>query len=374
MNGVVETVLGAPNTSNNRVQDMQVLADGKIVVVGARNGNGFGQDIFLVRYLASGAIDTTFGINGVKDIPLTRQNEFARSLFIETDGSLLVTGNFALTDTDRGNLIGTGFVLKLRNTVGTALVNLTVSKVGTGTVTSSPAGIDCGGTCVASVTPGAMLTLTAAPSMGSTFAGWSGGGCSGNGTCVVTVSMATTVTATFSGGAISLLAVQSRKTHGAAGPQDLAIEPGIAISGAVTVEPRTIGTGHTIVFQFSGPVSSADVTAKDAQSVDVGTVATGFTGNELVITLTNVPNNRRATISVNNVNATGLNVSRTMGFLVGDVNNSRSVNPSDITAVKARSGQTTTPSNFQFDVNATGAINASDINAVKSRSGATLLP
>ena len=90
--------------------------------------------------------------------------------------------------------------------------------------------------------------------------------------------------------------------------------------------------------------------------------------------LANVPNNRRATISVNNVNATGLNVSRAMGFLIGDVNNSRSVNPSDIAAVKARSGQTTTPSNFQFDVNATGTINASDILAAKARSGTALLP
>ncbi len=371
VNGVVETIVGTPGSTTNLAQDMQVLPDGKILVAGHRSA--LGRDVFLIRYLQSGTVDASFGSGGVKDIALTRQNEVVRSLAIDNDGSLLVIGSTSLTDTDRGNLIGTGFVLKLRNTIGAALVNLTVSKVGSGNVTSSPAGIDCGGTCVASVTPGAMLTLTATPSMGSTFVGWSGGGCSGNGTCVVTVSVATTVTATFSGGAISLLAVQSRKTHGAA-PQDIVVEPNIAISGAVTVEPRTIGAGHTIVFQFSGPVSSADVTAKDAQSVDVGTVATGFTGNELVITLTNVPNNRRATISVNNVNATGLNVSRAMGFLVGDVNNSRSVNPSDIAAVKARSGQTTTPLNFQFDVNATGAINASDIMAVKARSGTTLLP
>ena len=60
------------------------------------------------------------------------------------------------------------------------------------------------------------------------------------------------------------------------------------------------------------------------------------------------------------------------GFLVGDVNNTRSVNASDISAVKARSGQVTSAANFRFDVNASGAINASDISAVKARSGLAL--
>ena len=63
-----------------------------------------------------------------------------------------------------------------------------------------------------------------------------------------------------------------------------------------------------------------------------------------------------------------------MGFLVGDVNNTRSVNSSDISAVKARSGQTTSALNFMFDVNASGAINSSDISAVKARSGLVLPP
>jgi len=76
---------------------------------------------------------------------------------------------------------------------------LTVKKAGTGsgTVTSSPAGIDCGSTCSAGFEEGTKVTLTAAPASGSTFTGWSGGGCSGSGSCVVTVGADTTVTATF---------------------------------------------------------------------------------------------------------------------------------------------------------------------------------
>jgi hypothetical protein len=43
---------------------------------------------------------------------------------------------------------------------------------------------------------GATVTLTASAASGSTFAGWSGG-CSGAGSCVVTLNADTTVTATF---------------------------------------------------------------------------------------------------------------------------------------------------------------------------------
>jgi Fe-S cluster biogenesis protein NfuA len=76
---------------------------------------------------------------------------------------------------------------------------LTVSKSGTGqgSVTSSPVGISCGATCSAEYEEGKEVTLTAAPEGGSTFAGWSGSGCSGTSTCKVTMSAAKEVAATF---------------------------------------------------------------------------------------------------------------------------------------------------------------------------------
>ena len=57
---------------------------------------------------------------------------------------------------------------------------LTVSKSGTGsgTVTSSPAGIDCGSGCNYDYPEGTEVTLTASAASGSSFAGWSGD-CSG---------------------------------------------------------------------------------------------------------------------------------------------------------------------------------------------------
>ncbi len=76
-------------------------------------------------------------------------------------------------------------------------LTVTLSGNGSGTVTSSPAGISCGSTCSASFADGASVTLTATPASGSHLTGWSGGGCSGTSTCQVTLSAATTVTATF---------------------------------------------------------------------------------------------------------------------------------------------------------------------------------
>jgi hypothetical protein len=79
------------------------------------------------------------------------------------------------------------------------LNNVSVTVAGTGIVGSSPVGLSCSsGTCVSAFGTGAVVTLTATPTGGNIFQGW-GGACSGQGTCVVTVNGAETVTASFSG-------------------------------------------------------------------------------------------------------------------------------------------------------------------------------
>jgi len=76
---------------------------------------------------------------------------------------------------------------------------LTVTKVGngTGTVSSAPAGITCGATCLGSFAEDSSVVLSAIADASSTFVGWSGSGCSGTGTCTVAMSTAKAVTATF---------------------------------------------------------------------------------------------------------------------------------------------------------------------------------
>jgi sugar lactone lactonase YvrE len=74
---------------------------------------------------------------------------------------------------------------------------LSVLATGAGTVSSNPAGIDCGLTCTANFRAGSTVTLSAAAGGGSVFAGWTGSGCSGTGTCTVTMNAATSVNAMF---------------------------------------------------------------------------------------------------------------------------------------------------------------------------------
>lgn len=75
-------------------------------------------------------------------------------------------------------------------------LTVTTSGTATGAVTSAPAGINCGSTCSANYTHGTNVTLTATPAANYTFSGW-GGACSGTASCVVPMTSARSVTATF---------------------------------------------------------------------------------------------------------------------------------------------------------------------------------
>jgi endo-1,4-beta-xylanase len=87
-------------------------------------------------------------------------------------------------------------VLGALNAVSSVALTVAKSGSGSGTVTSTPSGINCGSTCSAGFASGATVTLTATPASGSTFAGWSGS-CSGTGTCTLSMTAARSVTATF---------------------------------------------------------------------------------------------------------------------------------------------------------------------------------
>ena len=75
------------------------------------------------------------------------------------------------------------------------LFPLTVTVIGSGSVASNPAGINCGGDCAESYPQGTLVTL--APFQNATnFVKW-GGDCSGSGLCSVTMTGPRSVTATF---------------------------------------------------------------------------------------------------------------------------------------------------------------------------------
>ena len=75
---------------------------------------------------------------------------------------------------------------------------LTVAKSNSGTVASTPAGIDCGNTCSASYGAGNAVTLTATPPPGLAFLSWSGACNGAAASCTVTMNADTKVQASFS--------------------------------------------------------------------------------------------------------------------------------------------------------------------------------
>lgn len=71
---------------------------------------------------------------------------------------------------------------------------------GSGTVTSAPAGIDCGTDCTQAYLSRSSVTLTATPAAGSRFVGWDVAACGSSSTCSIAMFGSRTVTATFAPG------------------------------------------------------------------------------------------------------------------------------------------------------------------------------
>ena len=107
---------------------------------------------------------------------------------------------FALVSRSNGAIVDQSGLNAIMRGIGgsssTFLLSVTRSGSGSGTVASSPTGINCGSSCTANFASGTSVTLSAAAASGSTFAGWSGA-CSGTSTCALSMTAARNVTATF---------------------------------------------------------------------------------------------------------------------------------------------------------------------------------
>lgn len=164
----------------------------------------------------------------------------------------------------------------------------------------------------------------------------------------------------------------SRKQHGGI-PYSLPLNATVPVTGAVTVEPRVIGSGHNIVFQFGSAVSSVGgVRVVDAAGAAIGSAgAPVIAGNEVGVNLTGIPDARRVNVTLLGVNGS-FNTGVSVGFLVSDVIGSRTIGAQQVSAEKGRAAQAVTASNFLYDINLSGRISAADISGVKARSSRSL--
>jgi uncharacterized repeat protein (TIGR01451 family) len=173
---------------------------------------------------------------------------------------------------------------------------LSVSKAGTGTgaVSSSPAGISCGGTCSASFADGTSVTLTATADSTSTFAGWSGCATVSGTSCTVMMNAGHTVTASFSAAApagTTTTTTTPRADLAVAGSGPPVAAPGAQFAITYTITNNGPDDAHGVLVLAPIPAGATFVSATASQGVCTG-------GTELTCTLGALANSGSATITL----------------------------------------------------------------------------
>ena len=194
-------------------------------------------------------------------------------------------------------------------------VTVGTSGDGAGTVTSVPAGINCGDTCTAPFSTGSSVTLTANTT--DDFGGWSGScGCTGNGSCSFAVTSACSVNAEFDAADYLLNVFAGNNQSGTVGTQlknslaakltrDGVAQPGVTISysdngagGSFTVSNGASNSNGVLTTAYTLPASAKTVTIT-ATSVGypVATFNETATANTQVLSV-NAGNNQSGTVGM----------------------------------------------------------------------------
>jgi parallel beta-helix repeat protein len=137
----------------------------------------------------------------------------------------------------------------------TRTLSVALAGTGTGDVTSTPGTINCPtGLCANDYVTGTVVTLSASPSFTSTFTGWGGGGCSGTGTCVVTMTADTNVTANFAAitRTLSVALAGTGAGNVTSTPGTINCPTGLCANDYVTGTVVTLSASPSITSTFTG--------------------------------------------------------------------------------------------------------------------------
>jgi len=85
--GVVTTTIG----TNSDIDATVIQSDGKILVAGSTT-NGSDSDFALARYTSAGVLDTTFGTGGVVTTSIGTSYDYCETVAVQTNGKIIVGG------------------------------------------------------------------------------------------------------------------------------------------------------------------------------------------------------------------------------------------------------------------------------------------
>jgi uncharacterized delta-60 repeat protein len=111
--GTVQTAVNTVRGANANVVAIQP-ADQKILVAGSAISPDGYTSFSVVRYLPNGTLDATFGTGGIAIVSVGEDTYGAQGIAVQTDGKILLVGNFTLSVGD--NEYGFGVILRLTKT------------------------------------------------------------------------------------------------------------------------------------------------------------------------------------------------------------------------------------------------------------------
>ncbi len=152
---------------------------------------------------------------------------------------------------------------------------LTVETEGSGTATSSPAGISCGADCAETYPSGTSVTLTAAASDGWRFGHWEGCQSSSGATCTVSMTATRSVTAVFADDAVDA-EVRGASTRKTAGKRYLDVE--IRTDETLDVKIELIRRGRVLQVKW--------VTFRPAMTTATMRIRSGIAGGKARVRVT----------------------------------------------------------------------------------------
>ena len=232
------------------------------------------------------------------------------NLFVGWTGACSGSASTCTVTMNAPQSVGATFAAAVQND------SLQVTVGGGGTVTSSPAGINCAGStgCSQTFANGTLVTLTAAPAAGNAFSGWSGA-CSGSATtCTVTMNAPTVKV----GASFAPVVVYDTLQVALSGTGSVSSTPaGISCTGGSTGCNQTFAAGTSVTlnavpgtgFAFSGwsgacsgTTASCTVTmSSPSQNVGASFTATGLLAQRIAaVQATGFP--RRAALVVADFN------------------------------------------------------------------------